>query len=209
MAGALPPSDFGSARLRLHTVAAGERFGRIYMANFPEPLGYGKSPSRFSDPRRRKAENRFGVLYLGETLAVCFLEAVLRDRRDGIVGTLDIDESELRERRFVDVEVASSLGLLDLRGNNPVAMGVPSDVLRGIKHRIGRAWSLAMHEHPQAIDGILYPSRLNGQVNLAIYGRAVAKLRPIRLRRLIDVAELAPVLDDLEVGLTASTRSGP
>lgn len=202
MAGALPPSDFDSAQLRLHTIAAGERFGRIFMAGYSDPLGYGKSESRFSDPRRRKPQNRFGVLYVGESLAVCFLEAILRDRKDGVVGGLELEERELEQRVFVEIEVASPLRVVDLRGNNAVAMGLPSDVLRGVRHRLGRAWSVAFHEHPSAVDGIIYPSRLNGQVNLAIYGHAVRKLRPTRLRRLINVAELAPVLDDLEVAIT-------
>ena len=195
----LPTANFALGQLRLHTVTAGERFGRIYMAGFPDPLGYGKSKSRFSDPRRRKPESRFGVLYLGQTLAVCFLEAVLRDRKDGIVGELELEERELDERHYAEIEVASPLRLVDLRNNNAVAMGVPSDVLRGVRQALGRVWSVVFHDHPQAPDGIIYPSRLNGQVNLAIYGRAVAKLRPQRLRRLSDVAELAPVLDDLEV----------
>lgn len=202
MAGALPPSDFHSARLRLHIVASGQRFGRIFSAGYPDPLGYGKSKSRFSDPRRRKPESRFGVLYVGESLAVCFLEAVLRDRKDGVAGEIELEERELEERLYVDVEVSAPLRLVDLRGNNAVAMGVPSDVVKGVRHRSGRTWSVAFHEHPSTVDGIIYPSRLNGQVNLAIYGRAVPKLRPIRLRRLIDVAELAPVLDDLEVAIT-------
>lgn len=42
-------------------------FGRIYLNAYPDPLGFGKSPSRFSDPRRRIAANRFSVLYLGGT----------------------------------------------------------------------------------------------------------------------------------------------
>ncbi|WP_348984290.1 RES domain-containing protein [Mesorhizobium mediterraneum] len=45
----------------------------------------GKSPSRFSDPSRRVADNRFGVLYFGDSLKVCFLETVLRNRREGLV----------------------------------------------------------------------------------------------------------------------------
>ena len=180
-------------------VSVGQRFGRIYSAAFPDPLGSGKSQSRFSDPRRRKPENRFGVLYLGQTIDACFLEAVLRDRKDGVVGSFLIGERELQERLFVDVEVDAPLRLVDLQENNAVAMGIPSDVLRGVRHRLGRAWSIAFHDHPDAVDGIVYPSRLNGQVNVAIYGRAVPKLRAVRLWRLIDVAELAPVLDDLEV----------
>ncbi|MES0214072.1 RES domain-containing protein [Mesorhizobium sp. C280B] len=50
-----------------------------------------ESPSRFSDPRRRVDANRFGVLYLGDSLKVCFLETVLRDRRAGILDDLPID----------------------------------------------------------------------------------------------------------------------
>ncbi len=199
MPAVLPPASFGAVRLRLHAVAVGERFGRIYMTGFTDPLGYGKSRSRFSDPRRRKPENRFGVLYLGETLAVCFLEAVLRDRKDGVVGELELEERELDERRYAEIEVISPLQMVDLRGNNAVAMGVPSEVQRGVRQSLGRAWSVAFHDHPQVPDGVIYPSRLNGHVNLAVYDRAVAKLRPARLRRLSDVVELAPILDELEV----------
>jgi hypothetical protein len=209
MPAVLPPADFVSARLRVHKVGPYQTFGRIYMAGFPDPLGYGKSNSRFSDPRRRKAANRFGVLYLGETLAVCFLEAVLRDRKDGVAGELELEERELDDRRYVTVETSSSLRLVDLRENNAIAMGVPSEVMRGVRQHIGRVWSVAFHDHPDGVDGIIYPSRLNGHVNLAIYGRSVGKLQPTRLRRLVDVAELAPILDDLEVAFAPPSASHP
>jgi hypothetical protein len=202
VAGIRPPANFRTTRLRIYKVAAGERFGRIYLDKYPDPLGFGKSRSRFSDPRRRVEANRFGVLYLGQTLTVCFLEAVLRDQRDGLVGELVLEESELETWRYAEIEVTMPLRLVDLRDNAAVAMGVPSDVHRGSRHALGRAWSAAFYEHPQTPDGIIYPSRLNGQINLAIYGRAVANLRAVRLRRLGDVAELAPVLTDLRVALT-------
>lgn len=202
MPGLRPPAKFPSAPLAIHTVAIGERFGRIYLAKYPDPLGFGKAKSRFSDPSRRIESSRFGVLYLGQTIAVCFLEAVLRDRRDGVLGDLPMEESELEVRRYVEIEVAKPLRLVDLRENRAVAMGVPSDVHRGTRHALGRAWSLAFHEHPEEPDGIIYPSRLNGETNLAIYSRAVGKLRPLRIRKLIDVVELAPILTDLRVSLT-------
>jgi hypothetical protein len=68
-----PPAGFENAPLDIEVVPAGRRFGRIYASAFPDPLGYGKTRSRFSDPRRRDAAKRFGVLYLGDTLKVCFL----------------------------------------------------------------------------------------------------------------------------------------
>ena len=59
----------------------------------------------------------------------------------------------------------------------------------------------AFHSHPEAPDGIVYPSRLNGETNLAIYDRAMAKLRVGRVVPLIDAPGLAGVLDDLNVAL--------
>lgn len=201
MAGVGPPPTFGTSRLELHTVAVGERFGRIYVSRHPDPLGFGKTPSRFSDPRRRVSDSRFGVLYLGETLKVCFLEAVLRDQRDGAIGVFTMREEELHERLHAEIEVAAPLNLVDLREDSAIRMGVPTDVPRASNQRLARQWSVAFHDHSQVPDGIIYPSRLNGQTNLAIYGRGVPKLRVVRLRHLIGAPGLAGVLDDLAVEL--------
>ena len=51
MAKVLPPEGFAGANLNIHEVPAGRQFGRIYLARYPDPLGFGKTPSRFSDPR--------------------------------------------------------------------------------------------------------------------------------------------------------------
>lgn len=201
MVGIRPPPGFANSRLELHTVPPGERFGRIYADRFPNPLGYGKSPSRFSDPRRRVPANRFGMLYLGETLKVCFLEAVLRDQRDGVIGSLAMGEDELDGRRYAEIEITAPLQLVDLRGDRAIRMGVPTDVHRASDQRLARWWSAAFHEHPSTPDGIIYPSRLNGQTNLAIYDRAVGSLRAARVRQLIAAPDLAKVLDDLAVEL--------
>ncbi len=131
MPGVPPPPDFGRAKLEIETIPRGRTFGRIYWSAYPDPLGYGKSPSRFSDPRRRVPANRFGVLYLGDCLKVCFLEAVLRDRREGLVDDLSpIEEVELTQRRYAEIVTGANLRLVDLRGDNAVRMGVPTDVVR-------------------------------------------------------------------------------
>jgi hypothetical protein len=196
-----PPATLANSRLELHTVAAGARFGRIYLGRYPDPLGYGKSRSRFSDPRRRIDANRFGVLYLGDTLKVCFLEAVLRDRRDGSDGSLLLGEDELHERSFAEIEVTAALTMVDLRNDGAIRMGVPTDVARASTQALARKWSLAWHEHPDQPDGIIYPSRLNGQTNLAVYHRAVPKLRAVDVRPLIGASGLAAVLNELLVEL--------
>ncbi len=92
--GVRPSPGFATAPLTFYAVAGGERFGRIAPA-LPGPLDFGKTPSRFSDPRLRVEASRSGVLYLGQTFRVCFLEAVLRDRRDGLAGELILAKQDL------------------------------------------------------------------------------------------------------------------
>jgi hypothetical protein len=198
----VPPKRFPDARLRLHEVPAGQRFGRVYLSRYPDPLGFGKTPSRFSDPRRRVASNRFGVLYLGDTVKVCFLEAVLRDRRDGMIGDLPIAETELHDRHYAEIEIVRPLRMVDLRDDGAVIMGVPSDVAKATSQILARKWSLALHEHLEQPDGIIYPSRLNGHTNLAVFDRAIPKLRAVRVMTLLSAPGLAAVLNDLQVSLT-------
>jgi hypothetical protein len=196
-----PTPAFARAALHSATISPGQIFGRIYLTRYPDALGYSKRPSRFSDPRRRVLENRFGVLYLGDTLKVCFLEAVLRDRRNGIVGDYVIGESELRSRRYVQIQPMSPVNLIDLRGDGCVRMGIPSDVPRSANHMLARRWSLAFYQHPLQPDGIIYPSRLNEDACVAIYDRAVSKLREVADTALIDAPGFARVLDDLLVAI--------
>jgi hypothetical protein len=195
-----PTSDFNSVTLDLAHIITGTRFGRIYHERYPNPLGYGKTLSRFSDPRTGRG-NRFGVLYVGESLNVCFLEAILRDQRNGFVGDYPMAETELRARHYVEIEATMPLNLIDLRGNGPVRMGVPSDVAGRQDQSLARVWSLAFYQHPSKPDGIIYPSRLNGETNLAIYGRAVRKLGIATTSLLLNAPGLPQILDNLKVAL--------
>jgi hypothetical protein len=199
----LPPKGFAGASPHIHDVSAGVRFGRIYLGRYPDPLGFGKTPSRFSDPRRRIAANRFAVLYLGDTVKVCFLEAVLRDQRDGAIGDLPMEEAELHARHYAEIEVAAPLEIVDLRDDGAIIMGVPTDVAKASSQTLARAWSVAFHEHPGKPDGIIYPSRLSGHTNLAVFDRAIAKLQAVRTMKLIAAPGLASVLNDLKVSTVA------
>jgi hypothetical protein len=80
-------------------------------------------------------------------------------------------------------------------------MGVPNDVARASHQTLARHWSLAFYDHPIAPDGIIYPSGLNGETNLAVYGRAISKLTIRGVTPLTSATGLANVLDDLKVSL--------
>jgi len=69
---------------------------------------------------------------------------------------------------------------------------------------LARSWALASHEHQSLPDGIIYPSRLNGHTNVAVFERAVSKLAPARVIPLIGAQGLAAVINDLRVSLVDS-----
>lgn len=125
----------------------------------------------------------------------------MRDDRNGAIGDYPIEERELRARRYAQIDVVATLALVDLRGDGPVRMGIPSDVARASSQSLGRAWSLALYEHPAKPDGIIYPPRLNDETNLAIFDLSVAKLRVASNVVLIAAPGLAGVLDDFKVAL--------
>lgn len=68
--------------------------------------------------------------------------------------------------------------MIDLRDRGAKRMRVPTDVAHASGHALSQAWSLAFHQHPERVDGILYRSRHNGQVDVAVYYRAPSKLSP-------------------------------
>lgn len=204
MAGPKPTDAFARVALEPATVGKGARFGRLHLRKYPDSLGYGKTGSRFSDPRRRVATNRFGLIYLGTTLKVCFVEAILRDQRNGAIEDFPIEESELGAWRFAQIEVGEALKLVDLREDGAIRLGVPSDVAGAASQALSRAWSLAFYEHPDQPDGVIYPSRLNEETNLAIYDRAISKLSVAKVDDLITAPGLASALSDLGVSLTSS-----
>jgi len=192
---------FARADLDIATVPAGKVYRRIYLARHPDALGFGKTPSRFSDPRRRIEARRFGILYLGSSLKVCFLQAILRDQRDGVIGVYLLAESDLVARATAEIVPTRALRLIDLRGDGQVRMGVPSDVARGTRQTVARDWSVAFHDHPAQVDGILYSSRLNGEHNIAIYDCAVPALACTGTVALLRARGLATIIRDLKLAI--------
>jgi hypothetical protein len=95
-----PGSDFAKVPLDVTIFDLGAIAGRIYHRRYPQPLGFGKTPSRFSDPSPGDEPGRFGVLYLGATLKVCFIEAILRHARNGAVGDYPIEWDDLGQPAF-------------------------------------------------------------------------------------------------------------
>ena len=199
----LPPAGFGSRPLDFHEVTPGQIWQRLYQTRHPDPLGFGHGASRFSDARTGILDaDRFGVVYLGSTLKVCFLETILRDRGNGRLGDWLVEVAELELWSCAEIVVEVPLRLVELRGDAAARMGIPSDALRASSHGLGQAWSAALWSHDERPDGLIYSSRLNEDTNVVIYDRALPKLRATATPRLLECrSELASVLRDLAVAL--------
>ena len=203
MARRLPPRGFGSSTIELASIRTGTKWYRLYSSRYPDPLGFGFSPSRFSDPRVALPEkDRFGIIYFGSSLKVCFLERVLRDLRNGQLGDVPIPYAELEQLMCAEVTTVRQLNLVDLRGDNPVKMGVPTDAIRASSHRLGQKWSLAFWLHKQRPHGILYPSRLNEEINLTLYDVALPNVRVSRIRPFLEYrAEVAALIRQFKLAI--------
>jgi RES domain len=194
------PHPLASGALTPAHAPVGSVWHHIFLARFPDPLGFGFASSRFSDPRR-KPSKRFGVYYVGQTFEVAFLETIVRDLRNGNPGPLALSASDLDDYVHVFVTVRLGLDLVDLRDGNAVALGVPTDAVRASSHHLGQRASLAVYQRADRLDGIWYPSRLNGDENLAVFDRAVPKLSTGPRRKLGICPELAPILAAYRVAL--------
>jgi hypothetical protein len=185
--------------LIIRRVAAGTIWHHIFPDRYPNPLGYGLTSSRFSDPRH--AKHRFGVYYVGANFEVAILETLIRDTRNYNPGVLRIAKAVLAGFVHVAIEVREDLEVVDLRGGNPIVMGIPTDAIRARAHARGQKLSLALYQHADRHDGLYYPSRLNQDENLAVYDRAIHKLTAGPRRHLDQCPELAAVLDRYRIAI--------
>jgi hypothetical protein len=94
------------------------------------------------------------------------------------------------------------LKLVDLRGDNLVKMGVPTDAVRASSHRLGQRWSFAFWSHTESPDGLVYPSRLNEETNIALYSRAIKKIVAMKIRPLLDCSdEMAMIIREFRLSI--------
>lgn len=176
---------------------------RLYQIRHPDPLGYGIGSSRFSDPEEALTPpDRFGIVYFGSSIKVCFAEAILRERAVGLKGSFPLSMSEIEEMSCASVEIAQPLLLADLRSDGMLRMRIPTDAGRAASHALGKQWSRAFWLHNKKPDGIVYDSRLNGETNIALFDRALPKLTVAAADPLLNYRdELAKILDGFAIGL--------
>jgi RES domain len=194
----VPPADFAARSLELKDEPVSSVWRRIYDARYSNPLGFGRSLSRFSDP----SGNRFGLIYLASTTKGAFAEAVLRDRAIGTIQPFLMSLAELESYVCAEIETEEILNLVDLTGDRHIRLRVPTDVTRASDQTLARIWSEAFYNHPDLPDGVLYNSRLTTERNIALYDRAIRKLKLKAAGKLIERRdELADIINDFNLAI--------
>jgi len=143
--------------------------------------------------------DEFGVCYLGEASFVAFAETLLRKPGESVVESV-----ELQARGMARFRVQRDLRLVALHGAGLARVGATASVCTG-PYAVTRAWSLALHEHPERPDGIRYRARHDDDgFAIALFDRAGDGVRELETRGLLapdGAGELAAWLDRYAIGL--------
>lgn len=133
-------------------------------------FGTGKS-GRFDDPA-----SHFGVCYLGTNFDSAFIETVYptRPESDSSFPTYRyVTTDELRQRYLAEVRPLRPLHVARLVGSALWTSGIDLRITGGNDYSSSQAWSRAIYERRELVDGIVYPSRHNNQIySVALFDRS-------------------------------------
>ncbi len=183
-------------RTGLCTVRLERVFRVIHRSHRTAPLAAVPTPSRFSDP-----QGRYSVLYGAETVRCAFWETLGRNRF-ARRKERELPRSDVEARLVVPVRSDGAVSLVDLRGDGPVRIGAPSAVAHDGNHAAGRALSAAVHGDLPEADGFLFASRFTGEQCVAVFDRALGRLRAGAAVELVRHAEFLDALDEYDIVLT-------
>ena len=187
-----PPADL--ARHHLPMTVLDRSWIRIYRCAF-DPLYFGRGGgNRWDAPL-----GEFGVLYAGGDAHCAFIETLGQT-----TGNVLITPDALAERCLAEIQVLRPLHLVDLTGAGLAQLGADARLTTGA-HVVAQRWSLALWEHPTAVDGIIFRARHDpSPIAVAIYDRAapdVAATPGLSLADPRQVKQLAAILDTYGFGL--------
>jgi hypothetical protein len=192
-----PPADFNSRDILLTEIESSEWF-RLHPGNF-DPIRFSKSDeSRFSP-----SGGPCGALYLGADPETCILEKFgdiiygYRQRGKQVV----LADAVWRSRELTQL-VLPGIKVCDLTNATTLQQcGVDASALMLPDLAVPQAWGVALMNHPNNFDGILYLSRFTQAHCLAIFDRAPRIEQPRRLGLLANHEGGAQVLKRFEIAL--------
>jgi hypothetical protein len=135
---------------------------------------------------------RFGVLYAALEFHAALAETILRNPRQLLVSL-----SEIEARALSVLAINAEVQLVDLTGPGLSQLGLDARLLSGPYDPCG-AWADALHDHPAAPAGILYPSRFDpSRICVGLFDRVAPHIQaataPVPLGKMLP--DFAEVLD--------------
>jgi RES domain len=184
-----PPPPLLAGELPTTEVAHGTAWWRIHRT-MNAPVFFG--PSRGQPPTYRfdARGGEYRVLYLGQTLSAAFVETLLRNPRIPFIERVELESrsaSVLSNDRF--------LKLVDLRGGGLSRIGADSRLTSGSYERAGQ-WALALWQHADRPDGLLYRSKHDpNHICAAVFDRPNCLFTVQSTRGLMEIPhQWAPIL---------------
>ncbi|CAN5333133.1 RES family NAD+ phosphorylase [soil metagenome] len=175
----LPPADLSTRPPPLHICAAGRLLFRIHRV-IHEPIFFGPPSGVAPQGRWDAPGGEFRVCCLAEEPHLAFAETFLRTP-----GIQLLERVDLGERSLAQIEVRRDLRLVALHGPGLARVGATAAVVSG-PYALTRLWSLALHQHPDAADGIRYRARHDDDsFAVALFDRAADSIAERERRELL------------------------
>ena len=168
----LPPANLAKRSLAPHTKLIRGLYWRISHQAAPL-VDWSSSTGRFSDPSLP-----LRVLYFSAYKETSFRERFGQELRDQDPDTRALSEAMLSERvwKTIAPTKSSSLRVIDLT-NLPTLQKIGADGATFMAaYSFTHAWAQELMNHPDAIDGIVYRSRLFSQKKcVALFERSISE----------------------------------
>jgi len=151
-----------------------------------------RNTARFNAPN-----GEYGTMYVGDSLACCFVETFGRLDTPAATTVRSVSEARLRDVCIAVIAPVRPLALVDLTGPGLRRIGADARLIAG-DYSASQRWGLAIWAHPTQPDGMLYPARHDPSLqSVALFDRAqdavvAGATHPLSA---LDDAELAVLLD--------------
>jgi hypothetical protein len=191
-----PPRNFSRIPLTTKSVSVKDLY-RISRYSSGEPY-FGKTANNRFDDRSTPKKRRFGTCYFGLDLETAIAETVLHDEMP-VKGTFSIAYTEIASRYLVRFK-RGSLVLANLTGIPLKTLGGHGSLSTIIPYDLPQRWAMAVHRHPQCVDGIYYMSRhLNDRPAVVVFERAKSRLAGASAEELPRVSEIMRAVAALRI----------
>jgi hypothetical protein len=191
-----PPPNLSSIPLTTKTIAASNLY-RVSRYTSGEPF-FGRTALNRFDDRSRPKKGRFGTCYCGLDLETAVAETILHDLMP-VNGRFSVPFNEFESRQLVRFS-GSSLMLANLTGASLKTLVGDGALSTITPYDLPQQWAMAIHRHPQRVDGLLYMSRhLNDRQAVVVFSRAEAKLGTATYAPLMSARSIHSVIVELHI----------